>query len=171
MRLSWFGDFFSAIPDALRALYEQGDPSNLGDGWWGAVILLIWGIFFVAIPIAIARQVREEHEWVSATMGVMAGLAIMWWAYGIIPSAWIYYVDSNKEILKDVIIPQSAGLTFGEYRVDIASNLYEVIRDIVVVLEHFAAFILTFWGAIRIQKMFPKTLAAGEVKSESGGYK
>ncbi len=176
MRLSWFGDFFAALPDALKGLYEFGDPSGIGNGWWGFVILFIWGVPLCAIPLYLAKQWHGKHEWASATMGVVAGLSVMWWAYGILPSAWIYFMDSNSEVLKGAIFPASAGLTFGSgdeaYRIDIASNLFTVIRDIVVVLEHLVAFILTFWLAIRIQKQLPaKTLAAGEVKPDGGGYK
>ncbi len=175
MRLSWFGEFFGALPDALRGLYEFGDPSGLGEGWWGIVILVIWGVFLTALPLAIAKKTYGEHEWVSATMGVIAGLSIFWWVYGILPSAWIYYLDSNQEILEGAIIPASAGLTFGSgddaYRLDIASNLYQVIRDTVVVLQHLVAFVITFWAAIKIQKKYPRTLAPGETKPEAGGYK
>ncbi len=176
MKLSWFGDFFGALPDALKGLYEFGDPAGVGNGWWGFVILFIWGVFFAAVPLYIAKQTHGKHEWVSATMGVVAGLSIMWWVYGVLPSAWIYYLDSNKEVLSGSIIPASAGLTFGSgeeaYRVAIADNLYDVIRDLVVVIEHLVAFGLTFWLALRIQKQLPaKTLAPGEVKPEAGGYK
>ncbi|MFT5223190.1 MAG: hypothetical protein ACI867_001504 [Glaciecola sp.] len=172
MRLSWFGDFFAALPDAMRGLYEFGDPSGVGNGWWGFVILFIWGVPLTAIPLYLAKKWYGKHEWASATMGVIAALSIMWWAFGILPSAWIYFMDSNKEVLAGAIIPESAGLTFGEYRIDIASNLFTVIRDIVVVVEHLVAFVLTFWLALRIQKQLPsKTLASGEIKPESGGYK
>ncbi|MBW3620262.1 MAG: hypothetical protein KY461_08460 [Actinobacteria bacterium] len=175
MRLDWFGEFFGALPDAARGLYQFGDPSGLGRGWWGLVILLIWGVLLIALPLVIAKRTYGTHEWVSATMGVVAGLSIFWWVYGILPSAWIYYLDSNKEVLAGPIIPATAGLTFGSgegaYRLDIASNLYDVIRDTVVVVEHLVAFVITFWAALKIQQKYPRTLAAGEVKPEAGGYK
>ncbi|MDX1659426.1 MAG: hypothetical protein R3343_11450 [Nitriliruptorales bacterium] len=171
MRLSWFGDFFGALPDALRALYQFGDPAGRGNGWWGIIILLIWGVLLTAVPLLIAKRTYGKHEWVSATMGVVAGLSIFWWVYGILPSAWIYYLDSSQEILAGPIIPDSAGITIGDYRVDIASNLYQVIRDLVVVIEHLLAFALTFWAALKIQEKYPKTLAPGETKPEAGGYK
>ena len=179
MRLSWFGEFFSTIPDALVALYEFGDPSGVGDGWWGFVILAIWGIGLIGVPLYFARALHGTHEWVSATLGVVGGLGIFWWVYGILPSAWIYFLDSNQELLAGPIIPDSMVLPMGwapwapgpEYTLDVATNLYQVIRDIVVVLEHLVAFVLTFWAAAKIQKRFPKTLAAGETKPEAGGYK
>jgi hypothetical protein len=179
---SWFGDFFATIPDALRALWEFGDPSGVGQGWWGLVILLIWGVGLTAVPLYVAKITYGKREWVSATMGVIAGLSIFWWVYGILPSAWIYYLDSAQETLSGTIFPASAGITgpisiFGwtivpaDYRIDIASNLYQVIRDLVVVIEHLVAFALTFWLALRIQKRLPKSLAPGEVKPDAGGYK
>jgi hypothetical protein len=175
VRLSWFGEFFGTLPEAGRALWQFGDPSGLGRGWWGIVILLIWGILLTAIPLVVAKRTYGVHEWVSATMGVIAGLSIFWWVYGILPSAWIYYLDSNQEVLAGPIIPATAGLTFGSgddaYRLDIASNLYGVIRDVVVVVQHLVAFVITFWAAIKIQQKYPRTLAPGEVKPEAGGYK
>lgn len=182
MRLSWFGDFFRTIPDALEALWLFGDPSGRGDGWWGLLILLIWGVLLIALPLGIARRVHGEHEWVSATLGVVGGLSILWWVFGILPSAWIYYVDSSRELLEGAMIPGSVGITgpisiFGMtvvpegYRLDIASNFYQVVRDLVVVIEHLVAFVLVFWAALRIQKRLPKTLMPGEVKPEAGGYK
>ena len=177
--MSWFGEFFSTLPDALAALYEFGDPSGVGDGWWGFLILAIWGIGLIAVPLYFARALHGTHEWVSATLGVVGGLGIFWWVFGILPSAWIYFLDSNQEILAGPIIPASMVIPMGwapwapgpDYTLDVATNLYEVIRDLVVVLEHLVAFVLTFWAALRIQKQFPKTLAAGETKPEAGGYK
>lgn len=171
--LEWFGGFFSALPDALRALYEFGDPQGLGQGWWGILILAIWGIGLVAIPLALARHWYGKREWASATMGVIAGLAVLWWIFGILPSAWVVYVDSNKELLSDAIIPTSLTLPnpFGTGRLDIASNLYNVIRDLVVVLEHGVALVATVWAALKIQEKYPKTLASGEDKPGAGGYR
>lgn len=179
MRLSWFGEFVEAFPAAMRALWEFGDPMGVGDGWWGIVILLIWGVLLTALPLYVAKITYGKREWVSATMGVVAGLSIFWWVYGIFPSAWIFFLDANKEVLSGPIIPDSMRIPMGwapwapdgDYTLDVATNLYEVIRDTVVVLQHLVAFILTFWAALKIQKRLPKTLAPGEVRPESGGYK
>lgn len=175
----YFSDFAGAFPDAMVALWRFGDPSGVGQGWWGLVILLIWGVGLTAVPLFIAKRTYETHEWVSATMGVVAGLSVAWWLFGILPSAWIYYVDANKEILEGSIIPASAGLTFDNgflffpegYRLDIATDLYNVIRDVVVTLETGAAITLVIWGAIRIQRQYPRSLAPGETKPDAGGYK
>jgi hypothetical protein len=168
----WFGEFFSTLDDALYALWQFGDPSGVGQGWWGLVILVIWGVGLIGLPLFIARQTYEEHEWVSATMGVVAALSVGWWIFGILPSAWIYYLDSASETLKGPIIPESVGITLASgYRLDLMSNFYDVFRDLVVVLQQIAALALTFWGALRIQKRFPRTLAPGETRPEAGGYK
>lgn len=172
MRADWFGEFFSTLDDAAHALWLFGDPSGLGQGWWGLVILAIWGIGLIGLPLFIARQTHETHEWVSATMGVVGVLGIFWWVYGILPSAWIYYLDSSSETLGGSIIPESVGYTFANgYRLDLMSNFYDVFRDLVVVIEHLAAFVFTFWAALRIQKRFPRSLAPGETRPEAGGYK
>ncbi|HEX2028291.1 MAG TPA: hypothetical protein VHF25_09870 [Nitriliruptorales bacterium] len=171
MRWSWFGEFFGALPDAFRALYQFGDPSNVGQGWWGIVIALIWGVLIIAVPLSIARVTYQRREWVSATMGVVGGLGVLWWVFGILPSAWIYFVDSNKEILEDRIIPTSFTFTLGGVNFPVATNLYDVIRDVVVVVEHLIAFGILFWAAIAIQKRLPKTMVPGEQSREPGGYR
>ena len=171
MTWSWFGDFFSALPDALRALYEFGDPESLGRGWWGFLIVAIWAVFLVAVPLVLAKRWYGDKEWMSASMGVIAATSVSWWIYGIIPSAWIYYVDSNKEILEDVIIPTSLTITIGSFHWDLMSNFYEVVRDSVVVLETTVATAAMIIIGVRIQERYPRTLAPGEVKPEAGGYK
>lgn len=179
---SWFGDFFATLDDALFALWEFGDPSGVGQGWWGLVILVIWGVGLIALPMYIAKITYQKREWVSATMGVIAALSVSWWLFGILPSAWIYYLDSSSEILKGNIIPASVGITgplsIGSwvivpdgYRLDLMSNFYDVFRDLVVVIQQIVALSLVFWGALRIQKRYPRTLASGETRPESGGYK
>ena len=179
---AWFGDFFGALPEAAMALWEFGDPGNLGRGWWGLLIMVIWGGGMIALPLLIAKQTAGKHEWVSATMGVMAGLSGLWWAFGILPSAWIYYLDGTQEILEGTIIPASVGYTlqsqflwFPEgYRFGIdtfTNNFYLVVRDTVVVIEHVIAFILLFRIGRWVQEKYPRGLAEGEVKPDAGGYR
>ncbi len=168
--LDWIGDFFGAIPDAFRALYQFGDPSSVGNGWWGIVIAVIWFGPLVALPLFIARRTYGEHEWVSAFMGAVAGLAVLWWIFGILPSAWIYFVDSNKEILADRVIPTSLTFDIGGVHFPLATNFYDVLRDLVVVVEHLIALVAVIWAAFKIQERYPRTLVSGEEKPESGGY-
>lgn len=170
--MSWFADFFGAIPEALRALYFFGDPSTRGQGWWGFLILGIWAVFLIALPLAVAvRSARRGHEWVAATMGAVGGLGVLWWVFGILPSAFIYYVDSSKEVLADRMIPTSFAPTIGGVTFPIATNLYDVIRDLVVVVWHLVALGAVVVAALQVQKRFPKNLAAGEERREAGGYK
>ena len=170
MRLSWFGDFFRALDEVAVAIYRFGDPNGTGKGYWGVIIMALWGIFLIGLPFAVARRFYGQREWVSATAGVVGATSVMWWLHGVLPSAWIYFVDSNKEILQDRVIPSSMGLTLFGRRLDIASNLYGVIRESVVVVMMLVGIAATIWGAIIIQKKFPRGLAPGEERPEAGGY-
>lgn len=178
----WFGEFFSALPAAGEALWEFGDPSNLGRGWWGILIVLIWGVFLIGLPLLVAKRTAGEHEWVSASMGAMAGLSGLWWIFGILPSAWIYYLDSTQEILEGTVIPASIGYTlkssflwFPEgYRFGVdtfTNNFYLVVRDTVVVLETVLGFVIVFRIARWVQENYPRGLGEGEVKPDAGGYR
>lgn len=167
MRFSWFGEFFGAVPDALRAAYEFGDPAGLGRGWMAILVTFIWAVPLALVPLTIAKRTYGEREWLSATMGCVGGLAVLWWVFGILPSAFLYYVDANRAILGDAIIPTS----FAPWGIPIATNLYQVIRDVAVVTQHAVAFGAFFWLALAMQKRFPRTLAPGEERRESGGYK
>lgn len=178
----WFGDFFGAMPEAGMALWEFGDPDSLGRGWWGILIVLIWGIFLIGLPLLVAERTAGKHEWVSAAMGALGGLSVLWWLFGILPSAWIYYLDSTQEILEGTVIPASVGYTLKNnflwfdagYRFGIdtfTNNFYLVVRDSVVVIEHVLAFILLFRAARWVQERHPRGLADGEVKPDAGGYR
>lgn len=168
--MSWLAGFFRTLPEVFQAWWQFGDPSNRGNGWWGLVIAVIWGVIIVS-SLAVAYRVREDHEWVSATLGSLGGLGVLWWIFGILPSAWIYFVDSNKEILEDVVIPASLAPNILGTELPIATDLYDVIRDVVVVVWHLVFIGAAFWAALALQNRFPKTLATGEEKSEAGGYK
>ena len=169
---AWFGDFFAAIPDAIYALYQFGDPSGIGQGWWGFVALIIWGVGLTAVPLFIASRTQGTHEWVSASMGAIAGLSVVWWVFGVLPSAWIYYLDGSQELLEGTIIPASLGYTFESgYRLNLMSNFYGVVRDSVVVLEHVSVVVVLVSAARRIQERYPRGLAEGETKPDPGGYR
>jgi hypothetical protein len=165
--LNWFVEFFRAIPEVLEALYYHGDPSGAGQGWWGFVILAIWGIFLTAIPLFLALRFAGKREWLTVTMASLAGLSIFWWVFGIIPSAWVYFVDGNAAVLADRVIPTS----FAPFGIPIATNLYHVIRDTVVVVWHLIIGVGLVIAALAIQKRYPRTLASGEERRDPGGYR
>lgn len=170
--LEWFGEFFEALPAALRALYQFGDPAGIGRGWVGLLIMLLWLGPLFALPLWVAKITYGKREWVSATMGVMATASFLWWIHGVIPHAWIQFTESNQNILRDSIIPGSAGIDINpDYRLDIASNLYAVITEGIVGLLMVGGIVLTILIFLRVQQRLPKTLATGESRSESGGYK
>jgi hypothetical protein len=170
--LEWFQEFGAAAPDAARALYQFGDPAGAGRGWVGAAIMLLWLGPLMALPLYLAKITYGKREWFSATMGVMGASTFIWWVHGVFPHAWIQFVEANENVLAGAIIPESAGIDVSEdYRLEIASNLYGVIADSVVAVLMIGGIVLTLWLFLRVQKQYPKSLAAGEVKPEAGGYK
>ena len=170
--LEWFREFGAALPEVMVELYRFGDPRAAGRGWVGLLIMLLWlGPLFL-LPLWIAKRTYGRNEWVSATMGVMAASTFLWWVHGVLPHAWIQFTASNRDLLSGRIIPASAGIELASgYRIDIASNLYGVITEGIVGLLMVVGIVITIMAALRIQKRLPKTLAAGEERPESGGYK
>lgn len=170
--IEWFGEFFSAMPEAGRALYEFGDPGGAGRGWIGGAITLLWLGPLGIVPLYVAKLTYGKREWVSATMGIMGASSLLWWVHGVLPHGWIQFTESNRDLLSGTVIPASAGINLGEdERIDIASNLYSVITEGVVGLLMVGGIIVTIWAGLRMQRSFPKTLASGETKPEAGGYK
>ena len=170
--VEWLTGLPAVLPEIGRALYNFGDPQNLGRGWAGGAIMLLWFGPLTALPLFVAKKVHGTHEWVSSSMGVMAGLSAMWWIHGVFPHAWIQFTESNATLLSGSVIPASAGFTVGDTRIDIASNLYGVITEGVVGGLMVGGIVLTIIIILRAQRMLPaKTLAPGETKPESGGYK
>jgi hypothetical protein len=168
----WFREFFATLPEALRALYQFGDPQGIGRGWVGAVIMLLWLGPLLALPLWIAKRTYGTREWVSATMGVMAAGSFLWWVHGVLPHAWIQFTESNQNLLAGPIIPASWMITLPNgYELDLASNFYSVVTEGVVGMLMIAGIVLTLWVFLRVQKQLPKSLATGETKPESGGYK
>lgn len=170
--LEFFSEFGAALPDAARALYQFGDPASLGRGWVGALIMILWFGPLLALPLWVAKRTYGTHEWVSATMGVMAASSAIWWIFGVLPHGWIQFMEANENILAGTLFPETAGFTVGEdYRIDVATNLYGVIADSVVGLLTVAGVVLGILLFLRVQKSLPKTMATGETKPEAGGYK
>jgi hypothetical protein len=170
--VEWFGEFFRALPEAGRALYQFGDPQALGRGYLGLAVMALWFGPLLALPLLVAKMTYGKHEWVSATMGCLAAGSALWWLHGILPHAWIQFTENSVGILEGRVIPASAGIDISEdYRIDIASNLYNVVTESVVAGLMIGGIAITLFAFLRIQRMLPKTLAAGETKPESGGYK
>jgi hypothetical protein len=155
------GDFFATLPAALRALWE------FGDGLVG-VILMVGSIGMLVAFAGLAYQLRGRQGWLSALFGSMAVLVGLWWTLGIIPSAWIYFADSQKDLLSDSIIPSA--IVIGQ--LEVASNFYNVFRDSIVMAEATVVLAVGAGLIFAIQKRFPGGLAEGEERGPtSGGYK
>jgi hypothetical protein len=159
--MDWLGEFFRTIPQAARALWE------FGEGFYGVALMVGSGVL-VALFSGLAYRLRERQGWLSAVFSALAVLLSLWWLLGIIPSAWIYFADSQRELLIDQIIPSQ--IVIGPLQV--ATNFYNVFRDSIVMLE---ATVVLIAGAVflfAIQKRLPKGLAEGEERGPTtGGYK
>jgi len=155
------GDFFATLPAALRALWD------FGDGFVG-VILMIVSIGLAVVFAGLAYQLRERQGWLAALFGSMAVLVGLWWTLGIIPSAWIYFADSQRDQLSDTIIPSAIAIG----QLEVASNFYNVFRDSIVMAEATVVLAVGVWLIFAIQKRFPGGLAEGEQRGPTtGGYK
>ncbi|MDQ3974279.1 MAG: hypothetical protein M3276_08080 [Actinomycetota bacterium] len=160
--MSWARDFFGALPDAFSALWQFG-------GGLRGVFITLGSIAFAAVFLLAARLLRETRGWLSALFGVMGGTIVFWWVFGILPSAWVYFVDGSKDLLENRVIPGT--LALGPDRV-IAADFYQVFRDLVVVLETGVAIAACGVAALAVQKRYPRGLAEGEEpRPQSGGYK
>ncbi len=168
----WFGEFFRALPDVGQALYRFGDPQDLGRGWVGLLISVLWIVGLGIGPLLVAKMTYGKHEWVSASMGIMGASSLLWWIHGVLPHGWIQFTESNQDLLSGTVIPDEFGIQVREdYFLDVASNLYAVITEGTVGLLMVVGIVVTVWAILRMQKRYPKTLAAGETRPEAGGYK
>jgi Zn-dependent protease with chaperone function len=159
--LSWLGEFFSTLPDVFVALW------TFGRGWTG-VLVTIGSIVLTALFCLIAIRLRDEQGWLSAIFGMMAATIAAWWAFGILPSAWIYFADGQRDLMENQVIP--GALVINGFTV--MGNFYQVFRDIIVVIENTVAVVLFAMAALWIQKRYPRALAEGEEpRPQSGGYK
>lgn len=154
--MDWVGDFFSALPTALRALWD------FGDGFAGLAIMLGYAAM-AALFLFLAYKLRPVRGWLSAIFGGMAITIGFLWGFGILPSAWVYYADGNRALLEGTIIPSA---------LPGAENFYEVFRDTVVAVETGLAVAVFVTVAKAIQRRYPRTLMEGEEAGpKSGGYK
>ena len=159
--MDWLGEFFGAIPDVIVALWEFGD-GLLGLG------VMVGSIALIAATLFLAKILRDDHGWLSAIFGTMAATVGAFWIFGILPSAWVYFLDGSRELLRDTMIPSQ--IVIGETVV--MGNFYQVVRDSVVMLETMVAMGAMVVVALWIQKRYPRGLAEGEEKGpSSGGYK
>ena len=154
--MDWVGEFFGAMPEVGAAVWE------FIRGWAGLAIIAGSAVL-TALYAGLALKLRDHYGWLSAIFGSLAALIVLWWFFGIIPSAWIYFADGRTDLLGGTVIPTALpGM----------SNFYEVFRDLVVIAEQGIATLGLVVVALQIQKRFPKALAEGEEsRPQSGGYK
>jgi hypothetical protein len=159
--VEWVGEFFSTLPEVASALW------TFMSGWRGVAIIVGSGAMIIGFSGA-AIFLRDTFGWLSSIFGMMAATIAAWWAFGIIPSAWIYFADGQKDLMIDRVIPA----TLGTPQFMIATNFYQVFRDLVVIMETQIAMVVFAIIALQIQKRFPRALAEGEeARPQSGGYK
>ena len=160
-------EFFSTLPEVFSALWSYlGD--NRPSPWFGVAVIIGNFVIFGGLCFA-ATRLRETHGWVASVVGMMGATLAAWWAFGVLPSAWIYFADGQRALMEGTVIPSTIG--FGENYV-IASNFYVVFRDLVTVTIYGIALVTFTVAALWIQKRYPKALAEGEEpRPQSGGYK
>ena len=159
--MDWLGEFFRAIPEVVRALWE------FADGLVG-VGVMIGSAVIIAASLFLAQRTREDHGWISAIFGAMAATVAAFWLFGVLPSAWVYFADSSRDLMMDTIIPSR--IAFGDFTV--MGNFYQVFRDSIVMAETTVAMLAMGAVALWVQKKYPRGLAEGEEKGpSSGGYK
>jgi len=152
------GEFFRTLPQVFVALWEFG-------GEWSGVLIMGVSVAMTVLFLAGAHLLRDRSGWLSAILGMMAGTIAMWWVFGIIPSAWVYFADAERDLLIDRIIPRAVFPP-------LFNNFYQVFRDTVVVVMMTLGLVGTVVLALWIQRRYPRVLAEGEeARPQSGGYK
>lgn len=154
-------EFFTTIPDVFVALWD------FGRGFTGLAVT-VGSVVLAAVFLLAAQRTRDDYGWVSATFGGMAATVAGLWAFGILPSAWIYFLDGEADLLTDTVIPSR--IAVGDFVV--FGNFYQVFRDSIVMVETIIAMAAFTALALWVQKRYPRTLAEGEEpREQSGGYK
>ncbi|MBA2529192.1 MAG: hypothetical protein H0V19_04405 [Euzebyales bacterium] len=151
------GEFFGTLDDVARALWA------FGRGWAGVAISLGSVALIAGFALA-AKALRGSQGWLSSIFGIMAATVAAWWVFGILPSAWVYFADGQRDLMEGTVIPGAVG--------EVSSNFYQVFRDVVVMAETTVAMAAFAAVALAIQKRYPRALAEGEEsRPQSGGYK
>jgi hypothetical protein len=151
------GEAIRGLPTVVRAWWD------FGRGFFGVAIML-GSAALVAMFLFLAKQWREDRGWLSAIAGMMAGTIGAFWAFGILPSAWVYFVDGRRDLLEGLIIPGAIDPVW--------SNFYLFFRDSIVGLETAVAVVVFAVIAVAVQRRYPRKLAEGEeARPQSGGYK
>lgn len=147
---------FTVIPDIFAALWE------FGRGWAGVAVTL-GSIVLVAAFCGAGFVLRPKAPWLATIFGMMAAAVTMWWAFGVLPSAWVYFSGNETTLLSGTVIPTALPLL---------DNFYIVFRDVVVALETAVAIVAFAVVSLWVQKRYPVSLADGEdARPQSGGYK
>lgn len=165
--MSWLTEFFGTIPGALGALWTFG-------GGLSGLFVTIGSAVLTGLFLLAAQRTRDDYGWVSATFGGMAATIAGFWAFGILPSAWVYYADQVRDLVGDQIIPTQIAIPFPgrEEPFVLLGNFYQVFRDSIVMVETMVAMGAFTVAAFWIQKRWPRSLAEGEeARPQSGGYK
>jgi hypothetical protein len=153
---SFVGEFFRTLPAVFTALWA------FIDGWRGIAVMIGSGVLIVVFAFA-AMRLRDSSGWLSSIFGMMSATVLLWWLFGIIPSAWVYFADAESDLMTGTIIPAALpGM----------GNFYQLFRDLVVAGEMGVAIIAFVVAAFWLQKRYPRSLAEGEEsRPQSGGYK
>lgn len=164
--MEWVGEFFTTLDDVAKELWRFLGESR-SSPWEGLATIIGSGALMVLFAGA-AVKLRDIYGWLSAIFGIMSATIAAWWAFGIIPSAWIYFADGQRDLMENTVVPG----TLGPEGYIISDNFYQVFRDLVVVTETQVAMVAFAIIALQIQKRFPRALAEGEeARPQSGGYK
>ncbi|HUH06931.1 MAG TPA: hypothetical protein VML96_03890 [Egibacteraceae bacterium] len=151
------GEFFRAIPEVFAALWRFMDT-------WRGLGVTVGSLVLIVVFTGGAVRLRTSYGWVSAILGAMAATLVAWWVFGIIPSAWIYFADAERDLLGGRVIPNALD--------PVAANFYQVFRDSVAMAEITVAMGASIVAALWIQKRYSRSLADGEEKGPAtGGYK
>lgn len=149
-------EFFGAIPGALTLFWE------FIEGFYGIAILL--GSVALGAGLAFgALRLRDRSGWLSAILGTMAATVALWWVFGVVPSAWVYYFNEAQDVVGGAIVPNALpGF----------ANFYFVFRDAVVLALTGLGLALVVVASLWLQKRYPRALAEGEeARPQAGGYK